>query len=234
MSHQRTAMRAVISETLANDNNLSVGDTFNVSFYREDLSEDMENTSMEYEIVGIFEIVTDNMTSSANSAEPDIPENFIFTDTASYQAWYKFFTRRERACRLYRAARRSLWRTPKSWMRSLITFRIYPVLRLRRTKSSRIMRRTIIRRYRWSAMSGLITIFILIIIILSVVILSLILVMWMRDRKYEIGVFMSLGLKKGNIVLQHIAENLIIAVLAFFAGMGIVRPGRRPDWRTVS
>ena len=51
--------------------------------------------------------------------------------------------------------------------------------------------------------------------IVSIVILSLILTMWARSRIHEIGVLLSIGIRKLSILGQYIAEVLIIAMLAF-------------------
>ena len=53
------------------------------------------------------------------------------------------------------------------------------------------------------------------IIVVSIIILALILTLWGKARVHETGVFLSLGIKKGNILGQYIAEVLLIAVFAF-------------------
>lgn len=55
----------------------------------------------------------------------------------------------------------------------------------------------------------------LVIIFVSAAILSLILTMWARTRIHEIGVFLSLGIKKTSIVGQYLMEVLLVAALAF-------------------
>ena len=55
------------------------------------------------------------------------------------------------------------------------------------------------------------------IIVVSIIILALILTLWGKARVHETGVFLSLGIKKGNILGQYIAEVLLIAVFAFAA-----------------
>lgn len=55
------------------------------------------------------------------------------------------------------------------------------------------------------------------IIAVSIIILALILTLWGKTRVHETGVFLSLGIKKGNILGQYIAEVLLIAVFAFAA-----------------
>ena len=52
-------------------------------------------------------------------------------------------------------------------------------------------------------------------IVVSVCILILILSMWIKQRKYETGILLSIGITKGKIVFQYIVEVLLIAVVAF-------------------
>ena len=52
-------------------------------------------------------------------------------------------------------------------------------------------------------------------IVVSVSILILILSMWIKQRRYETGILLSIGITKGNIVFQYIVEVLLIAVVAF-------------------
>ena len=52
-------------------------------------------------------------------------------------------------------------------------------------------------------------------IVVSVCILILILSMWIKQRRYETGILLSIGITKGNIVFQYIVEVLVIAVVAF-------------------
>lgn len=52
-------------------------------------------------------------------------------------------------------------------------------------------------------------------IVVSVCILILILSMWIKQRKYETGILLSIGITKGKIVFQYIVEVLLIAVCCF-------------------
>ena len=52
-------------------------------------------------------------------------------------------------------------------------------------------------------------------IVVSVSILILILSMWIKQRRYETGILLSIGITKGNIVFLYIVEVLLIAVVAF-------------------
>ncbi|NLL74863.1 MAG: ABC transporter permease [Erysipelothrix sp.] len=49
----------------------------------------------------------------------------------------------------------------------------------------------------------------------SVMILSLVIVLFLRDRKHELGIYLSLGDKRNKVVSQIVMEVLMIAFLAF-------------------
>lgn len=50
-------------------------------------------------------------------------------------------------------------------------------------------------------------------VIASILIVTLVVLLFLRDRKHELGVYLSLGEKKGKVVSQIVAEVLIIALL---------------------
>lgn len=56
----------------------------------------------------------------------------------------------------------------------------------------------------------------------GVVVLSLILILWLRERIYEIGILLSIGISKIKIVMQFIVELIVISVpsgiLSFLLG----------------
>ena len=45
--------------------------------------------------------------------------------------------------------------------------------------------------------------------------MTLILLLWMRERVHETGIYLSMGISKISILMQHMMENLILAFLAF-------------------
>lgn len=63
-------------------------------------------------------------------------------------------------------------------------------------------------------LSGYANILVLIIIVISILLLSLIMTMSIRDRPYEIGILLSIGIKKVSIIGQHMLETLIIMAIA--------------------
>ncbi|WP_314396612.1 FtsX-like permease family protein [uncultured Gemella sp.] len=58
-------------------------------------------------------------------------------------------------------------------------------------------------------------------VIVGVVILSLILMFWVRERTYEIGILLSLGTSKVNLVLQFIVEVLLVTIFSLMTALGI-------------
>ena len=58
-------------------------------------------------------------------------------------------------------------------------------------------------------------------IVVGVVILSLILMFWVRERNYEIGILLSLGTSKVNLVLQFIVEVLLVTIFGLMIALGI-------------
>lgn len=56
---------------------------------------------------------------------------------------------------------------------------------------------------------------IIIISVVSVVILTLLLTIWIRGRKKEIGILLSIGKSKVNIILQIFTETIVVAAISF-------------------
>ena len=64
--------------------------------------------------------------------------------------------------------------------------------------------------------TGRITLFVLAItLITGCLVTGLLLSMWMRGRKTEIAVYVSLGLKKSNVLLQAVVEGLMLYIISF-------------------
>jgi putative ABC transport system permease protein len=70
-------------------------------------------------------------------------------------------------------------------------------------------------------MQGLVFTLIVIIAVVSMVILAILLTIWSRERVKEIGIFLSSGIKKIEIITQFIVEALLIAVVAFAISLPI-------------
>ncbi len=66
-----------------------------------------------------------------------------------------------------------------------------------------------------STLNELVFVLLVVIIAVSAIILALILTLWTKSRIHEIGVFLSVGIKKSAIIGQYLAEVMMIAILAF-------------------
>ena len=53
----------------------------------------------------------------------------------------------------------------------------------------------------------------------GMVVLSLILILWLRERIYEIGIFLSIGTSKIHIIMQFIFELLFISIPSIIASL---------------
>lgn len=60
---------------------------------------------------------------------------------------------------------------------------------------------------------------IVIISVVSIGILTLLLTIWIRGRKKEIGILLSIGKSRANIILQLFAETFLVAVVSFAASL---------------
>lgn len=66
-----------------------------------------------------------------------------------------------------------------------------------------------------ATLNELVVTLLVVIIVVSAIILALILTLWTKTRIHEIGVFLSMGIRKSAIIGQYLIEVLLIAVFAF-------------------
>lgn len=66
-----------------------------------------------------------------------------------------------------------------------------------------------------ATLNELVVTLLVVIIVVSAIILALILTLWTKTRIHEIGVFLSVGIRKSAIIGQYLIEVLLIAVFAF-------------------
>lgn len=66
-----------------------------------------------------------------------------------------------------------------------------------------------------ATLNELVLTLLVVIIAVSAIILALILTLWTKTRIHELGVFLSVGIRKPVIIGQYMVEVLLIAVLAF-------------------
>lgn len=219
----------MISSELAEQNKLSVGDSFSVKMDEENKTEEQINrmSSHTLEIVGIYQIDSRQVAVSSNTAECDMEENFIFMDTATVRAIRDEMFGKRTA--MYNSGAAFFVKNPKELneiIANLSNLDEYDWDNYAITKNNKTYEEAAVPLER---LAGVVTMMVIVILVISFVMLSLILFLWMRERVYEIGVYLSIGIKKIGIVRQHMIENLTIALLAFliagtisWAGSGMV------------
>lgn len=63
--------------------------------------------------------------------------------------------------------------------------------------------------------------FLIVILIIGAIILIVMNIFNIRERKYEIGVLLAMGMKKGKVALQFLTEIFVVTILAVIIGVGV-------------
>lgn len=206
--------KALISEDLAQANGLSVGDTITIRFYVADATEEEESriNDQVLEIAGIYRVERTQNEQDSTTAECDIVENFIFANTDSFRDI--IYDATGNVIDNYTSGAVFYVNDPKNLDK--ITANLAETLnqdgeRYLFTKNNKTYEETAVILER---LNGMMTAMILAFFVISAAILSLLLILLMRDRLHEIGIFVSMGVKKFKIFGQHVFENAIVAICA--------------------
>lgn len=203
------AGKALISEELAKENDLNVGDTLVLKQNPEEVQGDKLNTKS-VEVAGIYKILaTQPNTDSLPACY--LMENFIFTgndvlsvlegveegEIATYEKIEFFVENPQELGEIIEAVKEI---EGVEWGDFLFTTndKAYQ-------QSSNSMEN----------LNELMTTMIYMVIVIGTVILALILYMWIRNRKREFGILISLGISKVRIILQNMLEVGLLLVLVF-------------------
>ncbi|MFR7590436.1 MAG: ABC transporter permease [Longibaculum sp.] len=197
----------VIETNLATDNDLSVGDTFTVTT----TNSDDEEISVKLKIVGIFEIETSSQMGGMMSNRQN-PINQIYTDLSVAQTLNESTTEISSATYYLDDPEHIDAFKTLAKSSSDIDFETYTL-----DANDQIYQRSISSL---ENMEEFATIFLWVVVGAGSAILCLILILTMRSRFYEFGVFLSLGQSKFKIVCQQFIEVLLIAAIAFMISLG--------------
>ncbi len=188
---------AVISKDLAEKNALKIGDSFILN----------KDGAVDVKVIGIFEILKPD-SSFENIATYAKAENQIFIDYNTLQ-------------RLFPNSSVGFMSAKFSVNDPAILEKIAEKVKTESGIDWRAFElSTDNNEYKEAAaplenLQTLVTLIIFVTVLVSAIILALILTMWGRTRIHETGVFLSLGIKKINIIGQYLTEVLMIAVVAF-------------------
>ena len=201
--------KALISQELAEENGLSVGDTVSLSYYDEDAGREWQA----FEIGGIFQIKSRQNSYTSNTAECDMVENFIFVDTQSVRDMIGWTLERE--IDSYRSGALFFVDQPQALERIVSDLAEQSERGMEGYQVVKNNKQYQESRLPLERLKSLTTLIIAIIILLGFIIVSLLLLLWMRERVHETGIYLSVGIRKASILMQHMMENLILAFLAF-------------------
>lgn len=201
--------KAIISQYLADMNGISIGDYVCAELFQDDIRNDLHASTHRWEVVGFF--TPNSGAEKDNIAECDMVNNFIFADITSLIAVQAEINEQNEG--KYRGA--TFFVKDPAQIDVIIdeTFNLQGVDwdAYELSKNNKAYQDAVSPMKRLESYTKL---FLIMIIVLSAVLLSLIMLMWIRDRMHEIGVLISLGVLKKNIIGQHIIELLIVLLLA--------------------
>lgn len=199
----------VIESSLASDNDLVVGDTFEVIATHED---DYEVT-VTLTVVGIYEIETsDEMGNMMSMSNRQNPMNTIYTSLNVAQTLNDSTTNITSATYYLDDPDHIEAFKELAESETDIDFETYTL-----DANDQIYQRSISSL---ENMESFATMFLIVVIVAGSAILCLILVLTMRGRFYEFGVMLSLGQSKLKIIGQQLLEVGLIATLAFAVSLG--------------
>ena len=195
----------LISKELADKNGLSVGD--DITMY--DLDSDSENT---FEIVGIFS-GTEGMSKDAMMAD-GIPANQGYIDINSYNEIFDRDAMELGSLDVYVDSAENV-------QDILETIQNLPEIKDKTFTYSRDTENFDLISNPLSSIQAMVDTAVIVIAVTGAAIIGLLLVLWTRGRKKEAGILMAVGRSKLEIVLQFLTENILIAIPAAAASLGL-------------
>lgn len=194
----------LISKELADYNNLTVGKKINM--YSLDTG-----SINEFEIVGLFD-GTEGTSGNAVTADEN-PANCGYID---YASMFEMFP--ENALNGYQQLTIYV-EDPVSIQNVYDRIQALPELKGKTLKLVIDTEEYDVVSAPLTALQELVDHSIIIICLVSVVILTLLLTIWIRGRKKEIGILLSIGKSKANVIASFFAETLLVTILAFAAAV---------------
>ncbi|MDO4274288.1 MAG: ABC transporter permease [Eubacteriales bacterium] len=221
--------KALISEELAQLNNLGLGDHFIMQPPGDGADYGSSLKTYELEIVGMFAEVQETHISQ-ETPECDMPANFIFTDIGTTQQIIQDVKSGEDA--FYSGGAVFFVKDPENLnqlVRDIRELDIFDSNNIKLTVNNAGYQSSMEPLKQLSNISLLMLTFIAVI---GVVLLTLILTLWERDRIYEAGILISVGIPKRNLLWQHFLECASIFLVAFCISTAVLLPvgTRMGDW----
>lgn len=198
---------AVISRALAEQNGLSVGDRFEAGYSPETRTEDPSRPEepFSFTIVGIFDIT--GQQTQLNQAEPSMLQNAVFIDAAAGHAIDSGDPTHSR----YRYGVIFMVDDPRDLEQTVAAAQSnLDMQHFRCVVDDTEYRQSVQPLERMETTMKLLTV---VLVGIGTIILALVLLLWIRQRTKEIGIYLSIGLSKRNILLQLLTESVVSSVI---------------------
>ena len=198
---------AVISRALAEQNGLSVGDRFEAGYSPETRAEDpsLPEEPFSFTIVGIFDIT--GQQTQLNQAEPSMLQNAVFIDAAAGHAIDSGDPTHSR----YRYGVIFMVDDPRDLEQTVAAAQSnLDMQHFKCVVDDTEYRQSVQPLERMETTMKLLTV---VLVGIGTIILALVLLLWIRQRTKEIGIYLSIGLSKQNILLQLLTESVVSSVI---------------------
>ena len=200
---------SMIHEDLAKANGLKVGDTLTLKANAYDADNESHSTAtVKTTIVGIFK----GDSARKVSSRAELTANTIYTDLDTTRDLYQYKDGKE----IYQDATFVLSKgvdvekTMDAAKKLPVDWNNYQITRNDQYSSSMLHAARGVRSMMRGALIG--------VTVSAVLVLSLMLLLWMNDRRQEMGILVSLGVGKPSLVAQYLAEMVLIGLPSLALG----------------
>ena len=192
--------KIMIHEKFAELNNVNLGDKIKLS---------QEGKILELEIVGIY---SGDKTNTFNGLSSDFIENTVYTDYKSSQELSNLIANNKVTSVEYGVEDPTKL---DDVIKNVENLGINNLMVSKSNKNYELVTSSVESITKITNMIKISS------VVVGVVILSLILMFWVRERTYEIGILLSLGTSKVNLVLQFIVEVILVTIFGLMIALGI-------------
>ena len=198
----------IVHEEFAKQNNLKLGDEVDLELL--DLEKSEEIKSHKFKIIGIF---SGKKQETYTGLSSDFSENMVFVDYSTSQEILNKSENNKIANKIlmYSSSAESTDLALNKLKELKIDESKYFV-----QKDSNAFEESL---ESVSGIKHMIKIMTYSIMLGGIIVLSLILILWLRERIYEIGIFLSIGISKIQIIMQFIFELLFISIPSIISSL---------------
>ena len=192
--------KILVHEKFASMNNLKLGDKIKL---------EQNGKTVEFEVVGIF---SGEKTNNFEGLSSDFIENTVYTDYNSSQKLLNYSSKTKVTSVEYGVNNPA---ELDDIIKNVESLGINNILISKSNKNYELVTSSVESVTKLTNMIRIGS------VIVGVVILSLVLMFWIRERLYEIGILLSLGISKINLILQFVVETLMVTIFGFLSALGL-------------